>query len=76
MRHHDATAAEFHFVNRMLASFADGTMNYPSRAAYVVDHILEETQHRMLRHLARRMDDVRLDDGGAGFIEFENRRAC
>jgi hypothetical protein len=75
MRYHNATAAEFHFVNRMLAFFAAGTMNDASGAAYVIDHVLEKTQHAMLGDLTRRMNDVRLDDGGSGFVEFQNRGA-
>jgi hypothetical protein len=75
MCHDDSAAGEFQLVYWMLAFFAAGTMNNPGGAAYVIDHVLEKTEHAMLRHLARRMNDMRLDDGGSGFVEFENRGA-
>src|ERR1700691_1118815 len=78
MHYCEPPGANLDLVHRMAADFADGVIDF-TRAAVedeIVDHVLEEAQHAMLRDVDLFVNAPRLDDGGRRGIVFEDRECA
>ena len=70
----EALAVDLELINRMAPDFADGVIDLAGAAVedQIVDHVLKEAEHAMLRHIDRFVDAARLDDGAGRRIVFED----
>ncbi len=75
-RMHDCEplAVDLELINRMASDFADGVIDLAGAAVEdeIVDHVLKEAEHAMLRYIDRFVDAARLDDGAGRRIVFED----